>query len=175
MTERQRCFAEYYAANPNATAAAKAAGYSDRTAYSQGVRLLKNVEILKYISDLQGMASKKRVADIEEVKQTWTEILRNDREKSKDRMRAGELIARSAGEFVKPSQRQDGSERESDSADEMPETVIQVPYNGNGAANAVELADGTIVPLAGDENNDVLVYIPFRSYDPHLSCNAGEE
>ncbi|MDE6728846.1 MAG: terminase small subunit [Oscillospiraceae bacterium] len=36
MTDNQRKFAEHYAASANATEAAKAAGYSDKTARSQG-------------------------------------------------------------------------------------------------------------------------------------------
>lgn len=45
MTERQKRFVAEYLKDPNATKAAKAAGYSTKTAYSQGQRLLKNVEI----------------------------------------------------------------------------------------------------------------------------------
>lgn len=47
LPPRQRLFVESYlgAARFNATAAAKLAGYSEATAYSQGSRLLKNVEI----------------------------------------------------------------------------------------------------------------------------------
>lgn len=45
LTEKQILFVEAYLANSNATEAAKKAGYSAKTAYSQGQRLLKNVEI----------------------------------------------------------------------------------------------------------------------------------
>lgn len=45
LTTKQRLFVEAYLANPNATEAALKAGYSKKTAYSQGQRLLKNVEI----------------------------------------------------------------------------------------------------------------------------------
>lgn len=46
MTERQKKFVDEYILNGgNATAAAKAAGYSAKTAYSIAERLLKNVEI----------------------------------------------------------------------------------------------------------------------------------
>ena len=45
LNNRQEAFVSFYLENPNATEAAKRAGYSDRTAYSQGQRLLKNVEI----------------------------------------------------------------------------------------------------------------------------------
>lgn len=46
LTPKQRLFVESYASNGfNATKAAIAAGYSEATAYSQGSRLLKDVEI----------------------------------------------------------------------------------------------------------------------------------
>lgn len=46
---KQQLFIEAYLANPNATEAAKRAGYSEKTAYSQGQRLLKNVEVQKAV------------------------------------------------------------------------------------------------------------------------------
>lgn len=45
MTNRQRVFIAEYTRDFNATRAAKAAGYSDKTAYSIGQRLLKDVEV----------------------------------------------------------------------------------------------------------------------------------
>lgn len=46
LTEKQKKFIEEYFVNDfNATKAAIAAGYSEATAYSQGQRLLKNVEV----------------------------------------------------------------------------------------------------------------------------------
>ena len=45
MTPKQQRFAEEYVVDHNATQAAKRAGYSPKTAYSQGQRLSKNVEV----------------------------------------------------------------------------------------------------------------------------------
>lgn len=45
LTNRQKKFIKYYNAEANATKAAIKAGYSKRTAYSSGQRLLKNVEV----------------------------------------------------------------------------------------------------------------------------------
>ena len=45
LTAKQFLFCEHFIQTRNATKAAKLAGYSERTAYSQGSRLLKNVEI----------------------------------------------------------------------------------------------------------------------------------
>lgn len=50
LTVKQRAFADYYIENGgNATQAAISAGYSEKTARSQGQRLLTNVDIKKYI------------------------------------------------------------------------------------------------------------------------------
>lgn len=45
LTEKQKRFVAEYLVDLNATQAAIRAGYSEKTAYSQGQRLLKNVEI----------------------------------------------------------------------------------------------------------------------------------
>jgi phage terminase small subunit len=46
-----KLFAQEYIKDLNATRAAKAAGYSEKTAYSQGGRLLNHVEVQKYIKE----------------------------------------------------------------------------------------------------------------------------
>lgn len=47
ISEKQQRFVDEYLIDLNATQAAERAGYSKKTAYSQGQRLLKNVEIQK--------------------------------------------------------------------------------------------------------------------------------
>jgi phage terminase small subunit len=54
MTPKQQRFVEEYLIDLNATQAAIRAGYSDDTAYSQGQRLLKNVEVAAAIAEAQG-------------------------------------------------------------------------------------------------------------------------
>lgn len=53
LTARQKKFCYEYVIDLNATQAALRAGYSEKTAYSSGSRLLKNVEIQKFIQTLQ--------------------------------------------------------------------------------------------------------------------------
>ena len=53
LNEKQKRFAHEYIIDLNATNAALRAGYSKKTAYSQGHRLLKHAEISKYIEVLQ--------------------------------------------------------------------------------------------------------------------------
>lgn len=50
LTAKQQLFVDDYLIHFNATRAAKTAGYSEKTAYSQGQRLLKNVEISTLIN-----------------------------------------------------------------------------------------------------------------------------
>lgn len=53
LTEKQQRFIDEYLVDLNATQAAIRAGYSEKTAYSQGQRLLKNVEISSRIEELK--------------------------------------------------------------------------------------------------------------------------
>ena len=59
LNDKQKRFCEEYLIDLNATAAAIRAGYSEDTAYSQGQRLLKNVEIQKYVKEHQKNTSTK--------------------------------------------------------------------------------------------------------------------
>lgn len=53
MNHKMKVFASNYLTCGNATVAAIQAGYSQKTAYSQGQRLLKNVEIMNAINESQ--------------------------------------------------------------------------------------------------------------------------
>ena len=53
LTPKQELFCQEYLVDLNATKAAERAKYSKKTAYSQGQRLLKNVEIQKRIAELK--------------------------------------------------------------------------------------------------------------------------
>lgn len=53
LNEMQERFVQEYLVDHNATAAAKRAGYSQKTAYSTGNRLLKNVEVQKRIKEAE--------------------------------------------------------------------------------------------------------------------------
>lgn len=61
MTPKQKAFVAEYLIDLNATQAALRAGYSAKTAYSQGQRLLKNVEVQKQIE----FGAAKRAAKLE--------------------------------------------------------------------------------------------------------------
>jgi phage terminase small subunit len=61
LNNKQKKFVEEYLKSMNATKAAKNSGYSEKTAYSIGQRLLKNVEIQAAIdSELDAMHEKQK-------------------------------------------------------------------------------------------------------------------
>lgn len=65
LTQKRKAFADEYIKNGgNATQAAIAAKYSEKTAYSQGQRLLKNDDILNYIAKQTERIEKEQHRDI---------------------------------------------------------------------------------------------------------------
>lgn len=65
LTQKRKAFADEYIKNGgNATQAAISAEYSSKTAYSQGQRLLKNVEVLAYIENQMQRIEKEQHRDI---------------------------------------------------------------------------------------------------------------
>lgn len=78
MTEKQKRFADEYLIDTNATQAAIRAGYSKKTAYSQGERLLKNVEVQKYIQERMNQLASEKVATADEVVRYLTSVLRGE-------------------------------------------------------------------------------------------------
>lgn len=59
LTEKQKRFCDEYLIDLNATQAAIRAGYNEKTAYSMGQRLLKNVEVQKKIQSLKNDRSER--------------------------------------------------------------------------------------------------------------------
>jgi phage terminase small subunit len=53
LTDKQKTFVQEYLLDLNATQAATRAGYSAKTAYSAGQRMLKNVEIQSALKSAQ--------------------------------------------------------------------------------------------------------------------------
>ena len=80
VTGKQARFADEYLVDQNATQAAIRAGYSKNTAYSQGGRLLKNVEIRAYIDKQLASIHNDNIADAEEVMRYLTSVVRGESE-----------------------------------------------------------------------------------------------
>ena len=78
LSEKQRLFFKEYIVDSNATQAAIRAGYSKKTAYSQGQRLLKNVEGQNYMKELMAEREATLIADQDEVLKYLTAVLRGE-------------------------------------------------------------------------------------------------
>lgn len=100
MTDKQELFIREYLIDFNATRAAKKAGYSEKTAYSQGQRLLKNVEVKNKITSLK----KERISDLiatkEQRQKFWSKTMYDEEVDMKNRLRASELLGKSCGDFI---------------------------------------------------------------------------
>lgn len=99
LSPKKQAFADYYIETGNATEAAKKAGYSSRTAYSQGSRLLKDVEVSAYINERMEEQAKKRVASADEVIEFYTAVMRGEIKDQfgldaslSDRLKAGDSL-----------------------------------------------------------------------------------
>lgn len=98
LNAKRQAFVDAYAGN--ATAAALAAGYSPKTAYSQGQRLLKSVEVQDAIKAREAKRLAPTIATRQERQEFWTSVLRSEDEAMKDRLKAAELLGKSEGDFL---------------------------------------------------------------------------
>lgn len=81
LNPKQKRFAEEYVKTGNIMQSAIKAGYSDKTAKSQGRRLVESVGISRYIKALttsEEKESRKTIADAEEILQYFTRVMRGE-------------------------------------------------------------------------------------------------
>jgi len=94
--ERHERFCAEYLIDLNATQAAMRAGYSARSAGSQGNRLMKKAEIQQRVTEMAQEARSEAVADATEVMEYLTKVMRGEAEGG-SRVRAAELLAKRYG------------------------------------------------------------------------------
>ena len=78
LTPKQKAFADYYLECGNATEAAKRAGYSEKSAKQIGTENLSKLSVSQYIAERQKQIEDKRIADISEVLQFFTSVMRGE-------------------------------------------------------------------------------------------------
>lgn len=78
LTAKQQRFCDEYLIDLNATQAAIRAGYSEKTAYSQGQRLLKNDEAKEYIDQRMAEKEAELIANQDEVLKYLTSVMRRE-------------------------------------------------------------------------------------------------
>lgn len=78
LTPKQKAFADYYLECGNATEAARRAGYSENSAKQIGTENLSKPSISQYIAERQKQVEDERIADISEVLQFFTSVMRGE-------------------------------------------------------------------------------------------------
>jgi phage terminase small subunit len=78
MTNKQKQFALEYLKDCNATAAAKRAGYSEKTAKVQGCKMLALPEVKAFIDEEMKKLESKKVADAKEIIEYLTSVIRGE-------------------------------------------------------------------------------------------------
>lgn len=99
MNTKQASFAREYAVDNNATQAAIRAGYSPETAYSQGQRLLKHVEVSKAIATTTQKVATRLELTAELVLNGLMDIALNG-EREANRVRSFELLGKHLALFA---------------------------------------------------------------------------
>lgn len=101
LKPKELMFAEEWLKTTNATQSAIKAGYSARTAYSAGNRLLKKVDVKQYIDERLAEMKESSIADTNEVMQFLSSTMRGDIPDQfgldpalNDRLKAAELLGK---------------------------------------------------------------------------------
>lgn len=99
---KQKRFADNYLITGNAKESYILAGYKAEGSSCEvnSSRLLRNAKVANYIKWRNEQLDSKYIADLEEIKRFWTEIMRDTDTELKDRLKASEYIARTAGAFL---------------------------------------------------------------------------
>lgn len=100
LTERQKRFADEYLKIGNASEASKRAGYSRKYAGTNADKLLKNTNVAEYIESRNRELNRNNIAEMQEVKEFWTDTMRNGQLEMRDRLKASESLARTEGAFI---------------------------------------------------------------------------
>ena len=115
MTEKQKLFILEYQKDRNATQAAIRAGYSDKTAYSIGQKLLKKVEIQKALeADITARAERLTFTADDVIRDLITikdRCMNSKPFDSRGAIKALELIGKNLGMFTNKIQVEDNTEK----------------------------------------------------------------
>lgn len=132
LTDKQKLFVQELIKNGyNATQAALAAGYSKSSAYAQGSRLLKNVEVLKYKDELLASLQQPSIATIEEILQYYTRVMRREEKESV----VVTIKEKVSGLVLNP----DTGKRERKTIEKEKAEIVEIPTKVSDANKAAEM------------------------------------
>ena len=101
LNKRQIDFVQEYMKTNNVRQSAIKAGYSPKTAYSQASRLLKNNRVQDYIVAIRERLDSDKIADIQEVMEYLTSVMRGEKKDQFDLDPALSERTKAASELAK--------------------------------------------------------------------------
>lgn len=104
LTSRHMKFCEEYIKDMNGTQAAIRAGYAPAAAKVQASRLLTYDNVQEYLTKLRAEARRDSIAELTEVLERITSILRDPESDPKDVLKAAELIGKRYGAWTEKVQ-----------------------------------------------------------------------
>lgn len=106
LTINQKKFCDEYLKSGNATRSYQKAGYkvNDNVASANATRLLGNASVKEYIEKQQAKVQNKNILTIAEIQEDLTQIAKMETERTKDRLKAYELLTRMQGGFLDKSE-----------------------------------------------------------------------
>lgn len=104
LTARQKMFCEYFVASGNATQSAIKAGYSDNYARDRIHSLMKSVGVSRYIEELQKKIQSSRIMSAVERQEWLTELIKNQKAKDTDKLKAIDILNKMEGEYLEKVQ-----------------------------------------------------------------------
>lgn len=104
LTARQKMFCEYFVASGNATQSAIKAGYSDNYARDRIHSLMKSVGVSRYIEELQKKIQSSRIMSAVERQEWLTELIKNQKAKDTDKLKAVDILNKMEGEYLEKVQ-----------------------------------------------------------------------
>ena len=130
LTVKQQRFYDEYLIDLNATQAAIRAGYSKKTAYSIGQRLLKKVEGQEYIEKRMAEKEKELIADQNEVLKYLTATMRREKKEC--------IVVTTSEERSIYAPDDNGTMRKQTVKKETPQ-IVEIPARLSDANKAAEL------------------------------------
>lgn len=133
LTEKQKLFVDEYLIDLNATRAYKVAYphvKSDGAAMSAASRLLRNVKVKAYIDEQLEKISSEKIADVQEVMEYLTKVMRREMKES-----VVVTLTKERSEYVDTG---DGKPRKKTVKKEVPQ-IVEIPAKLSDANKAAEL------------------------------------
>jgi len=133
LTPKQLRFIAAFVKGQSAQAAAVEAGYSKATSRSKAHTWLKSPRFAAAVAAMKAERLREDIADADELRRVWTQILRDPKEATRDRLKAAELLGKSQGMFLERVEHSGG-------VDLNHQVAIYLPSNGRDALDVTPAA-----------------------------------